>query len=97
MAGRTFRTQTPLEALIVEQALLLARQIQKTADDAPDGKVLAAVEATAVPAARELARKAVEAALQLQAQAAEKKGRRAAPVRRAASPPPTKGTPTDPS
>ena len=80
MSRRAFETQTPLEALLVEQALLLARQLQQTADDAPDGQVLARVEALAVPAARELARRAVEAALQAQAEAAEKKGRRAAPV-----------------
>jgi hypothetical protein len=83
MTPRTFLAQTPLEALLVEQALLLARQLQKTADDAPDGQVLAAVEATAVPAGRELTRKAVEAALQTQAALAEKKGRRAAVARTA--------------
>jgi hypothetical protein len=85
--SRTFQTQTPLEALLVEQALLLARQLQKAADAAPDGKVLAQVEAFAVPAARELARKAVEAALQAQAKRAEKKGPPTAPVRAAARPP----------
>jgi hypothetical protein len=78
---RTFTAQTPLEALVVEQALLLARQVQQAADAAPDGRVLSAVEGAAVPAARELARKAVEAALQQQAGAAEKRGRRAAPAR----------------
>ena len=62
----------------MEQALLLARQLQQTADTAPDGHVLARVEAVAAPAARELARRAVEAALQAQAEAAERKGRRAA-------------------
>jgi hypothetical protein len=77
MARRTFHTDTPLEALLVEQALLLARQLEQTADGAPEGQVLSAVEATAVPAARELARKAVEAALQQQTRAAEKKGRHA--------------------
>lgn len=97
MPRRTFHTQTELEALLVEQALLLARQLQKTATDAPDGRVLAAVEATAVPAARELARKAVEAALQQQAPAVEKKGRRPAPARRAHNSPATKGAPADPS
>jgi hypothetical protein len=81
MKSRTFRAQTPLQALLLEQALLLARQLESTADAAPDGQVLARVEALAVPAARELARKAVEAALQAQADTAEKKGRRAAPVR----------------
>ena len=46
----------------------------------PDGQVLARVEALAVPAARELARQAVQATLQAQAEQAEKKGRQAAPV-----------------
>ena len=73
MARRTFHTDTPLQSLLVEQALLLARQLEATANDAPDGQVLSAVEATAVPAARELARKAVEATLQQQAPAVEKR------------------------
>ena len=76
MKPRTFEARTPLEALVVEQALLLARQLQQTADEAPDGQVLAHVEALAVPAARELARRATQAALQAQADAAEKQGRR---------------------
>ena len=83
--SRTFTAQTPLEALIIEQALLLARQVQQAADAAPDGRVLCAVETAAVPAARELARQAVEAALQQQADAAEKRGRRAASAGVAAS------------
>ena len=80
MTQRTFRAQTPLQALVVEQALLLARQLEQTADDAPDGQVLARVEALAVPAARELARQAVQATLQAQAERAEKKGAPAAAV-----------------
>lgn len=76
----TFHADTPLQALLLEQALLLAQQLQTTADAAPDGQVLARVEALAVPAARELARRAVQATLQAQAEAAEKKGRRAAPA-----------------
>ncbi len=80
MNPRTFKAETPLQALLVEQALLLAKQLEQTADAAPDGQVLAKVEALAVPAARELARQAVQAALQAQAEAAEKKGRRAAPA-----------------
>jgi hypothetical protein len=80
MSQRTFRTRTPLEALLVEQALLLARQLQATADGAPDGLVLSRVEALAVPAARELARQAVQATLQAQAEPAEKRGRPAAPA-----------------
>ena len=75
MPRRTFETDTPLQALLVEQALLLARQLEQTAADAPDGHVLARVEALAVPAGREWTRQAVQAALQAQAQRAEKKGR----------------------
>ena len=85
MDPRTFRTETPLQALLVEQALLLAKPLETTADAAPDGQVLAKVEALAVPAARALARRAVEAALQAQAEAVEKKGRRAAPAPAAAA------------
>jgi hypothetical protein len=97
MARRTFHTDTPLQALLVEHALLLARQLEATANDAPDGQVLSAVEAAAVPAARELARKAVEAALQQQAPAVEKRGDRAATARTAGSAHGTRGTPNDPS
>jgi hypothetical protein len=78
MRVRTFQVQTPLEALLVEQALAVARQLQRVADAAPDGRVLAQVEAAALPAGREFTRRAVEAALQAQAGAAEKKGRPAA-------------------
>jgi hypothetical protein len=89
----TFHAETPLQALRVEQALLLARQLEATADAAPDGQVLSRVEALAVPAARELARQAVQAALQAQAQAAEKKGRRPAAAPAAPSSPGTRGGP----
>src|SRR5262245_7363593 len=97
MKPRTFQARTPLEALVLEQALLLARQLQQAADAAPDGQVLAHVEAAAVPAGRELTRQAVEAALQAQAEPAEKKGRRAAAARAARSSPGTRAAPPAPS
>ena len=37
MTPRTFRARTPLQALVVAQALLLARPPERTAGDAPDG------------------------------------------------------------
>jgi len=80
MKSRTFEARTPLQALLLEQALLLAQQLEQTADAAADGQVLSKVEALAVPAARELARKAVEATLQAQAPSVEKKGPRSAPA-----------------
>ena len=69
----TFRAETPLQALIVEHALAMAKQLERTADGAADGRVLGAVEAFAVPAGRELVRQAVEATLQARADSVEKK------------------------
>jgi hypothetical protein len=97
MSQRTFHTRTPLQALVVEQALLLAQQLEQTADEAPDGQVLARVEALALPAAREFARQAVQAALQAQAEAAEKKGRRRAAAPTATGSPGTRAAPGAPS
>jgi hypothetical protein len=93
MTPRTFCAQTPLEALLLEHALLLARQLQQAADAAPDGQVLARVEALALPAGRELTRQAVEATLQAQAGEAEKRGRPAAGARPAGSAPTPRGGP----
>src|SRR5579872_2486858 len=89
----TFHAESPLQALLLERALLLAQQLEATADTAPDGLVLAHVEALAVPAARELARQAVQATLQAQAQAAEKKGRRPAAAPAAPASPGTRAAP----
>lgn len=75
--------RTPLEALLVEQALLMARELQAAADAAPDGRVLAEAELVAVRAGRELTLKALEAALQGQAAEAEKRGPPSAPARAA--------------
>lgn len=97
MTPRTFQADTPLQALLVERALLLARQLEQTAAAAPDGQVLARVEAAAVPAGRELTRRAVEAVLQAQAEDAEKKGRPAAAAAVAASAAGPRGTPSEPS
>jgi len=74
MTPRTYEAQTPLQALLLEQALVMAQKIESAAADAPDGQILARLEASAVPAARELARLAVEHAAQAQADSAEKRG-----------------------
>jgi hypothetical protein len=87
----TFHAETPLQALLGEQALLLAKQLEPTADAAPDGHVRARIEALAVPAARELARQAVQATLQAQAEAAETRGRRPTAAPTASGSPATRG------
>ncbi len=82
---RTITVRTDLESLLVEQALAMARELEAVTDAAPDGHVLAVGEAAAVRLGRELTRRALEAPLQRQAEAAEKKGPPAAPAPAAAA------------
>lgn len=83
--AHTVEVNTPLEALLVEQALAMARELGAQADAAPDGHVLAHAELPAVRLGREFTRPALETALQEQAAAAEKKGRPVASARAAAA------------
>lgn len=71
---RTITVRTELESILVEQALVMARELAAVTDAAPDGQVLAVGELAAVRLGRELTRVALERALQQQARAAEKKG-----------------------
>lgn len=86
--SRTVEVQTPLEAVLVEQALIMARELRAVTDAAPDGQVLAQAESAALRCGRELTRRALEASLRQQAEAVEKKGRPAgrAPAAVAAAP-----------
>ena len=77
---RTVTVRTELEAILVEQALAMARELEAISDAAPDGQVLAVAEAAAVRSGRDLTRAALEAALRRQAEAAERKGLAAAPA-----------------
>jgi len=71
---RTFTAKTELEAILIEQALTMARELEAVSDAAPDGRVLAIAEEAAVRSGRKLTLAALEAALLRQAEAAEKKG-----------------------
>jgi hypothetical protein len=82
---RTFTARTELEAILLEQALAMARDLEAVADAAPDGQVLALAEATAVRSGRDLTRAALEAALRRQAEVAERKGLPAGPAPAAAA------------
>ena len=76
MYHRDIRVNNPEEALVVEQALAMYREMQRTARAAPDGHVLAQVEQLAVTRGREFIRKSLETVLNEEAQEVEKKGRR---------------------
>jgi hypothetical protein len=81
MYPRDIRVNNPTEALIVEQALAMYREMKRVADAAPDGQVLDVAERAALTQGREFTRKGLEAVLNEQAQEVEKKGRRRAPAR----------------
>jgi hypothetical protein len=89
MPAQEIRLTDPVEALIVEQALALVRELKQTCQSAPHGQVLAQAEVIALARGRELTRRALEAVLNQQAGAVEKKGRRDAPAA-AAAPAPTR-------
>ncbi|MGH7484898.1 MAG: hypothetical protein ACREMY_04720 [bacterium] len=82
---RDIRIENATEALIVEQALAMARDLKRVAEDAPDGQVLARAEQAAVRQGRELTRKSLEAVLNAEGEDLEKKLRRAALAHAAAA------------
>jgi hypothetical protein len=70
---RTFTARTDLEAILLEQALAMARELELVSDAAADGEVLAVAELAALRGGRELTRLALEATLQRQADRVEQK------------------------
>jgi hypothetical protein len=80
MHPRDIRVNNPTEVLVVEQALAMVREMNDTANAAADGRVLQEVEQLAITRGRELMRKSLEAVVNDQAEAVEKKGRRAGRV-----------------
>jgi len=75
MYPRDVRVENPQEALVVEQALAMYRELRSAAATVADGEVLSTAESLAVARGRELTRKSLETVLQAEIEAAEKKGR----------------------
>lgn len=73
MSALDWNTLEPQERLLAEQFILNLRVLNEACDAAPDGTVLNVCEALAVAQGRELVRRSIEAALQQQAAAVEKK------------------------
>jgi hypothetical protein len=73
MYPRDVRVENPQEALIVEQALAMYREMRDAAAQAADGEVLNVAESLAVARGRELMRRSLETVLQEEAEASEKK------------------------
>ena len=81
MYPRDVRVESPEEALIVEQALAMYREMRQAAAAAPDGQVLSMAETLAVARGRELSRRSLESVLQAEAREGEKKGAHCEAVR----------------
>jgi hypothetical protein len=73
MGRKQLQAKTATEALILEQALMFARELERTCNQAPDGQVLNQAEGVILKQGREFLRAALQASLQQQAQDAEKK------------------------
>lgn len=84
MYPRDIRVNNPSEALIVEQALAMYREMKLAADATPDGAVFEVAELLAVTRGQEFTRKSLEVVLHDQAEEVEKKGLPAEPARAAA-------------
>ena len=69
-----FNRLTPLQRLIVEQAVAMAQELEATADSAPEGQVLDRCESFLLGNGRAFLRKALESTLQSRAETLEKKG-----------------------
>jgi hypothetical protein len=73
MSPTTFVAENPTEALLLEQALVFARQLTRIANHAPDGQVLGLAEKCVLAQGRDFLRQALQTVLQAQATDVEKK------------------------
>jgi len=78
MPPETLVAETPLQRLMMERALAMAKELEGACDAAADGRVLEELETLALSRGREFTRGALEGALQRQVDALEKKLRSAA-------------------
>ncbi len=74
MYPRQIEVSNASEAAAAEQAIAMVRELDRLADDAPDGHVVAQVEQVALDRGRRFTRDRLQDVLNRQAQALEKKG-----------------------
>jgi len=80
MIRRTMEFESEEELIAAEQAIAMVRELKELADAAPDGHVLAAVEAAALQRGRRFTRDRLQDALNAQVADLEKKGGAGGPV-----------------
>ena len=74
MYPRQIEVCNAVEAAAVEQALAMVRELDRIADDAPDGHVIAQVEQAALDRGRRFTRDRLRDVLNRQAEALEERG-----------------------
>ena len=65
---------TPTQRLIVEQALVMAKELERAADAAPEGQVIDRCESFLLGFGRDFLRRVLESTIQSRAELLEKKG-----------------------
>jgi len=65
---------TPTQRLIVEQAYVMAQELEAAADSAPDGQIIDRCESFLLGHGRDFLRRVLESTLQSRAELLEKKG-----------------------
>ncbi len=65
---------TPTQRLIVEQAFVMAQELEAAADSAPEGQVIDRCESFLLARGRDFLRRMLESTLQTRAEFLEKKG-----------------------
>jgi hypothetical protein len=74
---------TPTQRLIVEQAFVMAQELETAADAAPEGQVIDRCESFLLGHGRDFLRRVLETTLQSRAEGLEKKGAPPEPARAA--------------
>jgi hypothetical protein len=72
---------TPVQRLIVEQAFVLAKELESAADSAPEGQMIDRCESFLLGNGRDFLRRVLESTLQSRVESAEKKTARPGVVR----------------
>ena len=72
---------TPIQSLFVEQALVMAKELEAAVDSAPEGQIIDRCESFMLGFGRDFLRRMLESSIQLRAESLEKKAGLLEPAR----------------
>ena len=73
MLSSNLDSLTPIQRLIVEQALVMAKELEAVADSAPEGQIIDRCESFMLGFGRDFLRRTLESTIQSRAESLEKK------------------------